>query len=53
MAKKFSSDEQAMIQILHSMGIEDFEANVPAALNDYARRECLSVCLTLCCCPLY
>eukprot|EP01039_Chlorochromonas_danica_P008553 gene8553-9426_t len=38
MAKKFSSDEQAMIQILHSMGIEDFEANVPAALNDFARR---------------
>lgn len=32
-----TEDEQAMIQLLHTMGVTKFDPSVPAALNEYAK----------------
>jgi hypothetical protein len=34
---KWSDDEKAMIELLHSMGVTKFDASIPTALNEYAK----------------
>ncbi len=34
---QWSEDEQAMVALLHSMGVTVFDPSVPAALNEYAK----------------